>query len=74
MGMTKEEAREHYAQKDRLFLAREQLDTWPSRTCEACKRVHGCCQSHHHHVGDCCTHCGNDERSSDPHQWKSGPR
>jgi hypothetical protein len=75
MGMTKEEAAKFYAEKDRLYWAREQLGLWPSDTCKACaRRGGGCCQSHHHHVGDCCTHCGNDERSDDPRRWKAGPR
>lgn len=71
MGMTKEEASKYYAEKDRLFAQRKASGEWPALTCESCQRGRGCCQRHHHHVGDCCTHCGNDERG-DSKYWKAG--
>lgn len=38
----------------------------PSLSCGSCGQLvvqwATCCKSVGHHVGDCCTHCGNDER------------
>lgn len=52
----------------------EVASKFPAWTCPSCERrgfknilrnglgCAGCCQSHHHHVGEFCSHCGNDER------------
>lgn len=55
---------ENYRRKDLLFAQRKLAKSWPVDSCTACGRRGGCCQAHHHHVGDCCTHCGNDERAT----------
>lgn len=36
---------------------------WPQDKCEMCRRGGGCCKRAHHHLYDCCLHCGNDERN-----------
>lgn len=51
-----------YGAKDTEFAANKARGVWPCETCDKCKRLGGCCLSYGHHVGDCCTHCGNDER------------
>ena len=60
--------RERFAEKDRAFTAQKASGTFPAVTCKECRgedlkrEVYGCCQRDWHHVGDCCLHCGNDER------------
>ena len=58
-----------HQEKDRLFQERKKSGAWPAKRCPECQgrgyeRVGSaaCCVSYAHHVGDCCTHCGNDER------------
>ena len=55
-------AADDWAAKDQLFDQRQQSGQWPSDTCESCQARGGCCQYAYHHRGDCCVHCGNDER------------
>lgn len=52
---------------DDVFRAQVRSGDWPQDTCEACQRTKRCCRSYSHHHGDCCTHCGNDERN--PRTW-----
>ena len=59
--------RAHFAKKDAEYARRLRDNDWPSDTCDACKRKQGCCESFTHHNGDCCNHCGNDERN--PRKW-----
>lgn len=54
--------RKHFAEKDRQFEALKATGEWPYKTCEACHGRAGCCHHIWHHRGDCCLHCGNDER------------
>lgn len=43
--------------RDEVFTRRQLSGRWPGL------RANGTCeQSHHHHAGDCCLFCGNDER------------
>ena len=59
----KAEAREKaelYAKKDRVFELQKASGRFPAETCPKCE--HSCCERAWHHVGDCCLHCGNDER------------
>ena len=58
-----------HEEKDRLFQERMQTGSWPAAHCPECLRrgyerigSAACCASYAHHVGDCCVHCGNDER------------
>lgn len=53
--------RERWAKKDRDFEATKATGAFPAVKCPQCKS--GCCKRTWHHVGDCCLHCGNDERS-----------
>jgi hypothetical protein len=53
---------DHYREKDKLFNKHKKEGVWPIEGCHKCHKRGGCCQSHHHHIGDNCTHCGNDER------------
>lgn len=50
----------YYKTKDMIWAARSAKKNWPAASCTACE--HGCCQRTWHHVGDCCIHCGMDER------------
>ena len=52
----------YWIAKDKLFEIRKANGKFPSDTCEGC-RSSICCNRHWHHVGDCCIHCGNDERT-----------
>ena len=63
MAWTEAETKAYYDEKDTIFRAQVQLDQWPSDRCETCQKRPGCCERYSHHVGDCCLHCGNDERS-----------
>jgi hypothetical protein len=42
-------------------------ESGPCLLCRSCSDLMTqrtkCCKRDWHHVGDCCTHCGNDERS-----------
>jgi len=58
--------REIFAEKDRLFAERQASGEWPIKTCEDCKSG-ACCMRTWHHVGDCCVHCGLDERNLSRH-------
>lgn len=49
-----------FEHKDQVFAELQKTGEWPSRTCPKCK--HGCCKRTWHHIGECCLHCGNDER------------
>lgn len=53
---------QYYSLKDLIFEAQTESGDWPFQNCDKCGRVKACCQRHGHHLGDCCTHCGNDER------------
>lgn len=57
---TNEVATYRFKYKDQLFEETKQTGAWPAKTCVKCKN--GCCMRTWHHVGDCCLHCGNDER------------
>jgi hypothetical protein len=52
--------RERWAKKDRVFNMQKATGHFPAESCPKC--VSGCCHRDWHHVGDCCLHCGNDER------------
>lgn len=52
----------YYRVKDRLFDLTKQTGRWPALLCRKCQTRGGCCKYAYHHVGDCCIHCGNDER------------
>lgn len=54
--------RRFHAARDVAFDTIAASEQWPSGECEYCSRRGVCCRSHNHHVGDCCLHCGNDER------------
>jgi len=54
---------QHVAAKDAQFRRNRESGQWPQDTCERCAAGGKCCQSAHHHLYDCCTHCGNDERN-----------
>ena len=57
-----EAAKKHFFEKDTIFARRAELCRWPMANCNACEKRGGCGVSYNHHVGDCCLHCGNDER------------
>lgn len=52
----------YYKTKDMIWAARAAKKNWPAASCALCD--HGCCQRTWHHTGDCCIHCGMDERSA----------
>ena len=61
--------------EDTLFHWREKTGQWPAFQCPKCQRrgferigSAACCKSYNHHLGECCLHCGNDER--DPRDRK----
>lgn len=56
----RDEERERFAKKDRIFELTKASGKFPAAACHEC--VSGCCKRAWHHVGDCCLHCGNDER------------
>jgi len=62
-----EEDRERFRRKDRLFAERRKAGAWPADECKSCISSGGCCVRYGHHMGDCCVHCGNDERNMVPH-------
>ena len=62
MSETNSETLARWRNEDRLMRERKASGKWPAFECDSCRRVLSCCQRHHHHVGECCTHCGNDER------------
>lgn len=54
-----------------IFQERKQNGSWPADQCPECQRrgygrigSAAYCVSYAHHVGDCCLHCGNEERGS----------
>lgn len=63
MPETTEQTRKRFKEKDREFAELKSSGDWASKACHqpACK-AGGCCLRYSHHVGDCCLHCGNDER------------
>ena len=63
MGETDAQVAARFAAKDQRYAERKTTGKWPARICKVCQhKPGGCCQRNYHHVGDCCTHCGNDER------------
>lgn len=52
-----------WAEKDRQFAEQVKSGSWPSDTCDECMSVGHCHLNYGHHLYDCCTHCGNDERN-----------
>lgn len=70
MTMSAAEKRAFFEAKDRVFAQRQRDAAWPAQTCADCRRrgyqgpagTSACCTSFGHHLGDCCVHCGNDER------------
>jgi hypothetical protein len=62
-GTTAEPTITDWAEKDRIFEERRRSGRWPGQTCANCERRGGaCCNRDWHHSGDCCLHCGMDER------------
>ncbi len=64
-----------WEREDLLFQWRKATGNWSAHRCPQCQRrgyenigSPACCKSHCHHVGECCLHCGNDER--DPRDRK----
>lgn len=64
-----------WEREDLLFQWRKATGNWSAHRCPQCQRrgyenigSSACCKSHFHHVGECCLHCGNDER--DPRDRK----
>jgi hypothetical protein len=45
---------------DQIFEHHKAAGIWPAESCDKCRGA--CCQRDYHHIGTCCTHCGNDER------------
>lgn len=51
-----------WREKDAAYARYKAKGEWPCWNCVKCKQERACCQRDWHHRGDCCTHCGNDER------------
>lgn len=66
MGWTDAETKAYYAEQDAIYAAQVKLNQWPQDRCGCASR--GCCQRFNHHHGECCLHCGNDERN--PREWR----
>jgi hypothetical protein len=60
-----EETSARFREKDRRYAATMRAGgVFPDASCKACDSRSGrCCQHHWHHIGDCCLHCGMDERT-----------
>lgn len=53
----------YYTTKDMIWAARNQNKSWPGAWCW-CADQRTCCQHLWHHAGDCCIHCGMDNRGT----------
>jgi hypothetical protein len=63
---------EQFARKDALFASQVASGIWPADTCPNCTAVGHCHLDFGHHLYDCCTHCGNDERNIRLHSYRGG--
>lgn len=52
----------YYKLKDVRFAVSKAVGVWAADSCPSCNSRGGCCNHYNHHLGDCCLHCGNDER------------
>lgn len=57
---------EQWILKDAEFARLLRSGEFPCKSCADCYRG-ACCKRYWHHIGDCCTHCGNDERTIGGH-------
>ena len=51
-----------FAEKDAQYTEIKKSGEWPCKSCRKCVAQGACCSRDWHHIGDCCLHCGNDER------------
>lgn len=67
MSETPAETAARFKAKNDEYARIARTGRWPIFDCADCRhrssQVPVCCKRDWHHVGDCCTHCGNDERS-----------
>lgn len=61
--------RDFEMKEDQQFDRQKRENEWPQDSCkfERCRSGSTCCKRVHHHNGNVCLHCGNDEREE---EWR----
>ncbi len=61
--------RDREMKDDQQFERQKLNNEWPQDSCSfaRCKSGSTCCKRNHHHSGELCLHCGNDERTE---EWR----